>query len=271
VARLIRNKCRGRAAQRPYVRLRLLAYVTGGQPRGSIGTLPERGAEAYAVWSRHVSAPDPRLALVKAWVFFAPESRTLLWVARSLHRGPGHARGGSGPCPEVRSVRTGVRHFPMGVRTLCRYAGIYRLIRPRGGPGSVHVVGSSAVHHATRDSRAGTMSSYCSKGYPWFRIPTCFFLNYWLRLKIWKDWAFMEWLSFTFFLVMTVFCTMTDSLYDFYLNCSHKWLRLKRWNDWVFREWPSSINSFLVMHIFCRVTDSLTITVILIIPMKYWS
>jgi hypothetical protein len=28
--------------------------------------------------------------------------------------GSGHARGGSGPYPEVRSVRTGVRHFPMG-------------------------------------------------------------------------------------------------------------------------------------------------------------
>jgi hypothetical protein len=119
-----------------------------------IGTPPERGAEAYTVWSRHVLAPDPRLA------------RTLVCVARTRHWGPGHARGGSEPCPEVRSIRIGVRHFPMGVRTLCRYAGIYRLIRPRGGPGSVHVVGSSVVHHATRDSRAGTVSSYCSKGYP---------------------------------------------------------------------------------------------------------
>jgi hypothetical protein len=27
------------------------------------------------VWSRHVSALDPRLALIKAWVFFVPESR----------------------------------------------------------------------------------------------------------------------------------------------------------------------------------------------------
>jgi hypothetical protein len=73
-ARLIRNKCRGRAAQRPYVRLRPLAYVMGSRLRGSIGSLPERGAEAYAVWSRHVSAPDPCLALIKAWVFSVPES-----------------------------------------------------------------------------------------------------------------------------------------------------------------------------------------------------
>jgi hypothetical protein len=66
VARLIRNKCRGRIAQRPYVRLRLLAYVTCTMPRGSIGAPPERGAEAYTVWSGHVSASDPGLALIKA-------------------------------------------------------------------------------------------------------------------------------------------------------------------------------------------------------------
>jgi hypothetical protein len=75
VARLIRNKCRGRVAQRPYVRLSPLAYVTGSMPRGSIGSPPERGAGAYAVRSGHVSAPDLRLALIKAWVFFVSESR----------------------------------------------------------------------------------------------------------------------------------------------------------------------------------------------------
>jgi hypothetical protein len=52
-----------------------LAYVTGSRPRGSIGAPPEQGAEAYTVWPGHVSAPDPRLALIKAWVFFVPESR----------------------------------------------------------------------------------------------------------------------------------------------------------------------------------------------------
>jgi hypothetical protein len=45
-ARLFRNKCRDSAAQRPYVRLRPLAYVTRGKLRGSIGSLPGRGAEA---------------------------------------------------------------------------------------------------------------------------------------------------------------------------------------------------------------------------------
>jgi hypothetical protein len=58
-----------------YVRLRPLAYVTGSWPRGSIGSPPERGVEAYAVWSGHVSAPDPRLALIKVRVLFVPESR----------------------------------------------------------------------------------------------------------------------------------------------------------------------------------------------------
>jgi hypothetical protein len=33
------------------------------------------------------------------------------------------------------------------------------------------VMGSGAVYHATRDSRVGTASSYCSKGYPCFRVP----------------------------------------------------------------------------------------------------
>jgi hypothetical protein len=33
-------------------------------------------------------------------------------------------------------------------------------------------VRSGAAHYATRDSRVGTVSSYCSKGYPYFRVPT---------------------------------------------------------------------------------------------------
>jgi hypothetical protein len=34
------------------------------------------------------------------------------------------------------------------------------------------VVGTGVVYRAARDRRTGTMSSYCSKGYPWFRVPT---------------------------------------------------------------------------------------------------
>jgi hypothetical protein len=58
-ARLIRNKCRGRAVPRPYVRLRPLAYVTCTMPRGSIEAPPERGSEVHTIRSEHVSAPDP--------------------------------------------------------------------------------------------------------------------------------------------------------------------------------------------------------------------
>jgi hypothetical protein len=84
---LIRNKCRGRAAQKP--------YVTGSRPRGSIGSPPERGAGAYTVWSGHVSALDPRLTLIKAWVFFVLESRDL------AVSGPDPAQGGPGTPVEV--------------------------------------------------------------------------------------------------------------------------------------------------------------------------
>jgi hypothetical protein len=71
----LRNKCRCSVDQRPYVRLCPLAYVTGYSPRGSIGSSPERGVGTPAVWSGHVSAPDPRPALIKAWAFFALGSR----------------------------------------------------------------------------------------------------------------------------------------------------------------------------------------------------
>jgi hypothetical protein len=65
---LIRNKCRGRATRRPYVRLRPLAYVTHSRPRGSIGSPPRQGAVAYAdrsapgwAWTRVGTGPQPDL------------------------------------------------------------------------------------------------------------------------------------------------------------------------------------------------------------------
>jgi hypothetical protein len=61
-ARLLRNKCRDSVAQRPNVRLRPLAYVTGSRPCGSTRSLPKRGVGVLEVWSRHKSAPDPCLA-----------------------------------------------------------------------------------------------------------------------------------------------------------------------------------------------------------------
>jgi hypothetical protein len=111
-ARFIRNKCRGRTTQRPYVRLRPLAYVTGSRPRGSIGSPPERGAEAYTVWPRHVSALDPRLALIKSWVFFVPESRD-------------PAVSGSDPTQRGLGPVAGVRFAPAGVLDLTRRFGLH--------------------------------------------------------------------------------------------------------------------------------------------------
>jgi hypothetical protein len=71
-----------------------------------------------------MSASDPRLVLIKVRVFFVPESRDPVVSGPDLHRGvrdssrgPVRACGGPEPYPEVRSVYTGVRYFPMGVRT----------------------------------------------------------------------------------------------------------------------------------------------------------
>jgi hypothetical protein len=62
--------------------------------------------------------------------------------------------------------------LPWGVQTHRWYFGGYCLPWPRGDPRVVHVVGSGTAYRATRDSRAGTVPSYCSKGYPYFRVPT---------------------------------------------------------------------------------------------------
>jgi hypothetical protein len=109
---LIRNKCRGRAAKTSYARLRPLAYVTGSGPHGSIGSPPERGAEAYTAWSRHVLAPDPRLVSIKVRVLFVPESQD------PVVSGPDPTRRGSGPIP-------GVRFVPVEVLDLTRRSGLY--------------------------------------------------------------------------------------------------------------------------------------------------
>jgi hypothetical protein len=171
-ARFIRNKRRGHAAQRPYVRLGPQAYVTGSGPRGSIGSPPERGAEAYMAWSGHVSAPTPAWSWLRSGYSLSQNPETLPWVARTPHRGVRDPYQGSGSCPWRSWTLPRGLTLPMGVRTYCWYLGGYRLLWPRGGPGAVHVVGSGAVHHASRDSRVGTASSCCSKGYPCFRVLT---------------------------------------------------------------------------------------------------
>jgi hypothetical protein len=85
-------------ALRPYVRLRPLAYVTVGWPRGSIGSPPERGVGTYTIRSGHVLAPNPHLAFNKVWVLLLLESRDL--VVSDL----GPTQGDPRPISGVRSV-----------------------------------------------------------------------------------------------------------------------------------------------------------------------
>jgi hypothetical protein len=117
-ARPLRNKCRDRVAQRPYVRLSPLAYVMGNKPRGSIGSPPEQGAQAHRIKPGHVSSPDPCLGLgircpgpYCGW----PGSRS---EGSGPHpRGPACLHGSPGPYSEIRVVSTGVRCFLEEVRT----------------------------------------------------------------------------------------------------------------------------------------------------------
>jgi hypothetical protein len=81
-------------------------------PRGSIGASPERGAEAYTVRSGHVSAPDPHLALIKAWVFSVSESRD-------------HAVSGPDPTQRGPEPILGVRFVPVEVLDLTRRPVLY--------------------------------------------------------------------------------------------------------------------------------------------------
>jgi hypothetical protein len=141
---LIRNKCRGRVTWRPYVRLRPLAYVTRGRPRGSIGSPPRRGAVAHAdrsapywVWTRVDTGPPPRPCSGPGYVL-SWDLGTPLWAAQtpygrvrvpfqgsSLHKwrsetnlgGLAYTSGGLGPTLGVRTVYPGVQRSPVGVRT----------------------------------------------------------------------------------------------------------------------------------------------------------
>ena len=138
----------------------------GQQPCGSTGSPPKRGVGAHAVWSGHVLAPDPRLALIKAWVFFALESRDptvsgpdppLPEGSATRLRGLVCTYGDPKPRPEARAAYPRVRYFPVGVRTNCCHLRVYRLLWPRGGLGVTHVEGSGVVHRTTRDSWASSL------------------------------------------------------------------------------------------------------------------
>jgi hypothetical protein len=113
----LRNKCGDRAAQRPYVRLRPLAYVTGNKTCGSIGSPPEWGAHAHRIKPRNVSVLDPCLGQGISC------PRTSLWVARILLGG-------------IRTPSKGPSTLTWESRTVfggpgCAYRGP---VLPRGGP-----------------------------------------------------------------------------------------------------------------------------------------
>jgi hypothetical protein len=117
-ARPLRNKCRDCTVQRPYVRLRPQAYVTGNKPRGSIGSPPERGAQVHRIKPGHVSVPYPCFGQsipcpgTSLWVV-----QTLLGGIRTPSKGPGTLLGSPGPYSGVRVVCTGVRRFLVEVRS----------------------------------------------------------------------------------------------------------------------------------------------------------
>jgi hypothetical protein len=134
-ARPLRNKCRDCTAQRPYVRLRPLAYVTGNKPRGSIGSPPERGAQTHRIRPGHVSVPD--LCLGQG----IPCPRTLLWVAQTLLGGIWTPSKGPGMLTwESQTVFMGLGCayrgpvLPRGGPVQLTHPGMYHLFSPRGAP-----------------------------------------------------------------------------------------------------------------------------------------
>jgi hypothetical protein len=87
----------------------------------------------------------------------------LTWESRAVIGGPGYAY--RGPV------------LPRGGPVQLIHPGMYHLFSPRGAPWAAHVVGSSVVRRAARKRRTGIASSYCSRGYPWFRVPTSYFIS----------------------------------------------------------------------------------------------
>jgi hypothetical protein len=150
-----------------------------------------------------VSAPDPCLALIKAWVFSVPESRD------PAVSGPDPTQRGPEPIlgvrfmpvevldltwrPDLYIQRSGT--FPWGsgltVATLEYIIFSSHVVAPEPSTwwGRVLLLAQSSrprlgramvwshaqlLYHATKDSRVGIASSYGSKVYPCFRVLTHF-------------------------------------------------------------------------------------------------
>jgi hypothetical protein len=142
-----------------------------------------------------VSAPDPRLALIKAWVFSVPESRdSAMSGPDPTQRGPDLARGvrfahvevldhtrrpglymqGSGTLP----WRSGLTDDALEYISFSGYVvapepstwwGRELLLVQSSHPKLGRVTAwpnAQLLYHAAKDSRVGTASSYNSKGVP---------------------------------------------------------------------------------------------------------
>jgi hypothetical protein len=92
--------------------------------------------------------------------------------SRTRPGGPSCTCEGPGPCSGSPVYTYRCPTLSHVVWTHCWHLGVYRFFWPHGDPGTIHVVESGAVHYVTRDSRVGTASSCCIKGYPYFRVPT---------------------------------------------------------------------------------------------------
>jgi hypothetical protein len=142
-----------------------------------------------------VSAPDPRLALIKAWVFSILESRDpavssldptqrgpdpILGVrfasvgVLDLTRRPGLYIQGSGTFPWGSGLTVDTLEYiifsghvaaPEPSTWWGRVLLLAQSSRPRLGRAMVWSH-AQLLYHMTRDSRVGTVSSYGSKGYP---------------------------------------------------------------------------------------------------------
>jgi hypothetical protein len=140
-----------------------------------------------------VSAPEPAWALSKVLGPYCGRSGPHTRGSGSHSRGPVRTRGGPGPTWRSKLYIQGSGTFPWGSRftvdalEYITFSGhvaapepptwwgqallLVQSSRPRLGRVMVwsHV---QVLYHATKDSRVGTASSYSSKGYPSFRVPT---------------------------------------------------------------------------------------------------
>jgi hypothetical protein len=134
----------------------------------------------------------PTWALSKALGSHCGWSRPLTGGSGSHSRGPVRTRGGPGPAWRPGLYIQGSGTFPWGsgltvdALEYSSFSGHVAAPKPRTWWGQALLLAQSSrpwlgramvwshahlVYHTTKDSRVGTVSSCCSKGYPSFRVP----------------------------------------------------------------------------------------------------